>query len=321
MPTATITFCPRLRDVLDQVEVAPGGLTARTAGETYDEDDPATLARTLGAVLYQTVHNGRDKPLQEAMRSFRDLTYEQTLLARTPDSHRQVTGRLVTAEAETSVVELDGVLVRVPAEQTTPGDSDRLAVRVPCARPGLSPGFLYLYPSNGSRLTGPTLRLYAHLPAPEAAPEVWARAVEVLEELGVGWHAKVLSNRALYPRYDGLVVYLNRDGWRHAGALAETLEATGLLGSGQSPFTRSLTSGVSVAFEPTDKRPMHAGTSFGQHRATILAQAIVAHATVPDPDGQPIEELIYTAFLDADIDPEEPARNLGSPVTAVLGLD
>jgi hypothetical protein len=320
MLTDTIALCPRLRDVLDRVEVRPGGLSAHTAGETYEEDDAATLARTLGALLYQTVHNGRDKPLQEAMRSFRDLTHEAALLARTPDRHREVPGRLVTEGTET-VVDLDGVRVRVPASDVTPGEPGQVAVRVPCARPGLSPGFLYLYPSNGSRLGGPVLRLYAHLTGPESAPEVWAQAVDLLERLDAGWHAKVLSNRALYPRYDGLVVYLNRDGWRHAPRLAETLEATGLLGAGQSPFTRPLTSGVSCAFEPTDKRPMHAGTSFGQHRATILAQALVAHATLPDPEAQPVEELIYTAFLDADIDPEEPARNLGSPATAVLGLD
>lgn len=311
---------PRVLAVIDGVTVFPGGLSATAAGETYDEDNSANLARTLGGILYQTAHNGRDKPLELAVRSFRDPAFEKGLLARTPATTRPVDARVAGHDAGTGIVDLDGVLVRsaIPAEQAAVGESVR--IDLPCARPGLSPGFLYLYGAHGGQMQGPMLRLYAHVADPLVSPDVWAATVEFLQSLDVGWHAKVLSNQVLYPRNDAVVIYLQRDGWRHARRIAETLQDTGMLGAGQSPFTRQITDGVSCAFEPSDKRGAHKGLSFGQHRANILAQALVTHASLPDPDKRPVAESVYSSFLDADIDPAEPARNMSSPMTDVLGI-
>ncbi|PRY11499.1 T3SS effector HopA1 family protein [Kineococcus rhizosphaerae] len=309
---------PRLLDAARGVDVEPGGLAATVAGTRYVEGSPVALARTVGGVLYQTVHNGRDKPLEFALRSFRDPRFEQTLVAATPPLVRSVRADVVAPAAPGAtdvVVDLDGVRVRVPNSEPREGS---VRVDLPGLRPALSPGFLYAHGPRAGRLRGPVLRLYAHVADPQAAPEVWRRAVRFLTVPEIGWHAKVLSTPSLYPRCDALVVYLCRDGWPVAAPLAHELEATGLLGGSTSPFTRALTPSVGCAFEPTDRRPAHAGSSFGQHRANVVAEAVVAHALEgADAD---LAGLLAQACVDADVDPLEPARNLASPALPVLGL-
>ncbi|HEX2904302.1 MAG TPA: T3SS effector HopA1 family protein [Jatrophihabitans sp.] len=318
MLTVNFDVSPRLLELASRVTVQPGGLSAVTAGETYEDDNASSVTRLLGSVLYQTMHNGRDKPLDFAMRSFREVGFERRLLERTPELTREISAPLLEPVGGTSAVALDGLRVRLPEGASIDATAARFPV--PCVRPGLSPGFLYMTAPQTLGLGGTTLRVYAHLDEPDRAPELWATAIETLQQLGIHWHAKILSNRALYPRNDALVIYLQRDGWPHARRLAESLQATGVLAPGVSPFTRAITSSVGCAFEPTDQRGPHRGASFGQHRANVLAQALVSHATLPDPDTTPVAESIYAAFLDADIDPVEPARNLSSPAIDVLGI-
>lgn len=318
MPTTHAQIAPRIDALLQEVTVFPGGMTALTAGETYEEDNPSSLARTLGSVLYQTLHNGRDKPLDFAVRSFRAPAYEAQFVQRAPALQRTVQGPIAAHDGEVPLVEIDKVRLRVPEASGAVGDA--VSFEMPRLRPGLSPGFLYLTGRTARLLPGPMLRLYARVEDPDLAPELWGRAVGLLEDLPMDWHGKILSSQLLYPRHDALVIYLHRDGWRQARRIAEGLQSTGLLGSGTSPFTCAITESVGCAFEPTDRRGISRGLSFGQHRANTLAQALVTHAALPDADRQPVQESVYAAFVDADIDPLEPARNLSSPATDVLGI-
>src|SRR5262249_37668667 len=84
-------------------------------------------------------------------------------------------------------------------------------VRLPAARPGLSPGFFLVDGSRGTTEPGPVLRVYLHLDGPDDAVRLWDTTLRHLEGAAVRYRAKVTSSRRLFPRRDGLVVYLGRE--------------------------------------------------------------------------------------------------------------
>ncbi|MEU9121555.1 T3SS effector HopA1 family protein [Streptomyces sp. NPDC048506] len=312
-----LALADKIAALLDDVTVADGGLRAETAGEVYEAETQQALARELGAVLYQTLHTGRDKPLDITVRSWRDRAFDAALDEATGPRTMSVAGRLIGADEDHAIVEFDGVRVRTGHQAIADRSDDRAKVVLPSARPGLSPGF-FLATSSGSASTGPLLRLYGRLDDPDAAPAVWRELVTFLEGAGIPWRAKISSSRLLYPRNDAVVVYLTRPGWRVARDCAELLQATGLLGEGTSPFTQAVTASVGCAFEPDDPRPSRREMSFGQHRAQVFADALVEHAALPHGEREPVAEVVAAAFIDAGIDPSEPARNLSSPIVNVL---
>ncbi|MFJ6509244.1 T3SS effector HopA1 family protein [Streptomyces sp. NPDC091879] len=303
----------------EQVTVTSGGLKAETAGEVYEADNPQALARRLGGALYDTLHSGREKPLDIKPRSLRNAALDAALDEATGGRTTLAVGQFVAEDGDHSIVLLDGLRVRVPAAAVAERSGERATVVMPCARPGLSSGFFLANSSvPAPPRRGPLLRLYAHLDDPQAAPPVWAQLVDFLEDAGLPWQAKIASSPAVYPRNDALVVYLPRPSWRVARGCAQLLESTGLLAAGTSPFTRAITASVSCAFEPDDPRRARQELSFGQHRAQVFAEALVRHASAPLDEDESLFDTIATAFIDAGIDPGEPARNLSSPVADVL---
>ncbi|WP_431954628.1 T3SS effector HopA1 family protein [Actinacidiphila sp. bgisy167] len=316
MPT-TLNLAARVAGLLDEVKVFDGGHRAETGGEVYESSSPQALISQLASVLYQTLHTGRSTPLEATPRTWRDAAFDarlsQVLEGRTLTREATVVG----SGAEHTTVILDGLRVSVPSSSLCEGGQTTAQVLVPAARPGLSPGF-FLAGSQAPTGTGPSLRLYAHLTDPEAAVPVWRETVGFLDRARTPWRAKISSSPLLYPRTDALVIYLPRPGWKRARACAEHLQSTGLLASGTSPFARPLTESVACAFEPNDQRPARRGMSFGQHRTHVLAEALVRHATLPPGSTESLEECLVAAFIDADIDPAEPARNLSSPLVDVL---
>ncbi|MBP0452197.1 hypothetical protein J5Y04_22020 [Kitasatospora sp. RG8] len=319
MAQGHLGLADKIAALAEQVTVLDGGLKAETAGEVYEAGSPQALARTLGSVLYDTLHSGRAKPLGMKPRSLRDAALDAALDAATGPRTTAAVGAFVAEADGHTVVRLDGVRVRVPDEAVAGRSGDEVTVVMPCARPGLSAGFFLADSSLPQPATrGPLLRLYAHLDTPDVAPAVWGRLVEFLEEAGVPWRAKIASSPTVYPRNDALVVYLPRPSWRVAGPCAEMLQATGLLADGTSPFTRAITASVGCAFEPDDPGTGRRDLSFGQHRAQVLAEALVRHAAALTDEHEVLADTIATAFMDAGIDPAEPARNLSSPLVNVL---
>ncbi|TDT23066.1 hypothetical protein EV562_12021 [Streptomyces sp. BK208] len=302
-----------------QVTVTPGGLKAETAGETYEADTPQALARRLSSVLYDTLHSGRDKPLDIRPRSLRNAALDAALDQATGPLTTHAAGRVHSQAADHTVVVLDGLRVRVPDDKVLSRSGEHVTVTLPGARPGLSSGFFFAHSSRPAPAgRGPLLRIYGHMDTADAAPRVWGALVAFLEDAGVPWQAKIASSPLVYPRKDAVVVYLPRPSWRIARACAHMLEETGLLAAGTSPFTRAVTASVGCAFEPDDPRRARQELSFGQHRTQVFADALVQHATAPAGEQEPLADTIASAFLDAGIDPAEPARNLSSPVTDVL---
>lgn len=319
MAHGNLGLCERIAALPQAVRVTGGGLKAETAGEVLEADNPQSLARKLGAALYDTLHSGREKPQTEQPTSLRHAGLDAALQEATGGRTTVARAHFVAEGDGHSVVVLDGLRVRVPVEAVTERSGDQVSVRLPCARPGLSTGFFL---ANSSRPSpagrGPLLRLYGHLDSPDHAPEVWRRLVDFLEDADVPWQAKIASSPSVYPRHDAVVVYLPRPSWRTARRCAELLQSTGLLAEGTSPFTKPVTASVGCAFEPDDPHPGRRDLSFGQHRTQIFAEALVRHAAAPVDEEESLEDALASAFVDAGIDPSEPARNLSSPVVDVL---
>lgn len=319
MSDATLPLVGRIAALVDEVTVTDGGLKAETAGVVYEGDSPSAVANRLAEALYETLHTGRTKPVDSHQRTLREWDFDQAFLEATGPRTTTVSGRHLADAEQGAIVDIRGLRVRVPADSLAERSGDTVTVVLPCARPGVSPGFFLA--TSGKvpfRSSGPLLRLYGRLDDPSAAPSLWGGLVDFLEDAGIPWQAKILSSRSQYPRNDAVVVYLPRPAWRVARPCAEMLQATGLLGQGTSPFASPLTDAVGCAFEPDDQRPSRRGQSFGQHRTRVFAEALIRHATLPPEDGSSVTDIIYGAFVDAGIDPSEPARNLSSPFVDVL---
>lgn len=308
----------RVAAVLERVTVDEGGLRAHTAGETYEAPSRQQLVQKLSGVLYQTLHTGRAKPLDGQPRTWREAEFDQRLSEATGERTSALSGQFVAEEGPHLVVALDGVRALVPASSVTARDGEHVEIALPSGRPGLSPGFFLATSRAPAPDAGATLRLYAHLDDPDAAPGVWKVLLDFLDEMPAPWRAKISSSRQLYPRHDALVVYLPRPAWRQARGCAQALADTGLLAPGTSPFTHPVNDSVGCAFEPDERRAARRDMSFGQHRTHVLAEALVQYAAAPEPAQGSLRDAVATAYLDAGIDPSEPARNLSSPVVDVL---
>ncbi|MFF4318409.1 T3SS effector HopA1 family protein [Streptomyces sp. NPDC001568] len=332
-PTASAdaALAPALADALAGIHLSADGLTATVGPRTIEGESTRELQQRLGAGLYEVFHTGRAEADTRPRRMApRDHGFERELAAALPHHEITRTGILLgaprtptgigaspapEAPAPEALVSWDGVRVRVPVDRLTadgplvPGAE----VRSPAspARPALSPGFFYAMGSREPRFGDELLRVYVHLTDPARAPYVWGAVLARLEAAGAGYHAKVLSGPADYPRRDALVVYLGAESWGACHTVADAVRDLPGTGPDTSVFAHRLGPAAAVAWEPADPRPGAGGLSFGQHRAAALAEAAVraAAAAGSDTDADPTR----SAFAGAGIDPGAPYRNLASP--------
>lgn len=310
---------PRLRDALGRVSVAPDRSRARVDDREIEADSPREMRRLLAEALYDILHAGQFVAKGALSFRLRDEVFERVLGAAVPHERSTTRARVHIPPAESggtaarALVEWDGVRVWVPAESV--GEDGPLTagqvvtLDVPARRPALSPGFFVVdgaLPRNPHR---ELLRVYVHIARWEDAAPVWARTLGHLEERGIAYRSKILSAKALYPRRDALVVYLGQESWQRVPALAEALRGVPGIGRETSVFAEPVARGIAVAREPEDDRPGMSGLSFGQHRATALARALLDSAA----DGTPVEQTVGARFTEAGIDPADPARNSASP--------
>jgi hypothetical protein len=278
---------------------------------------PQEATAHLGSRIYKYAHTRMTADQELTPRTLHDPEFDAGFRLAAGERTVAADVQLLEERGDEVIVLLDKIRVRAPAEAIEQVGG-RTVLQVDWARPLLSPGFFFLTSSTTpmTRQGGALLRLYAHLADPAAGPELLALAAARLEAARVPWQAKAGSNLDMYPRTDALVVYLPRASWAAARPLAEELSGTGACVPGGSVFTHALTDSVSAAFEPADVRPGREGLSFGQHRAQILAEALVSHVVAEDE--QSLEGRIAAAFQSASIDPLNPARNLSSPVNPVV---
>ncbi|MCG8967131.1 T3SS effector HopA1 family protein [Streptomyces sp. CL12-4] len=308
------TLPARLREALAQVTVADDGTRAQVADREVTADSPREMRRLLAEALYDILHAGQFVEKGQLSFRLRDEAFERVLGAAVPHERSVARARLhVPAQDDgpdaRALVERDGVRVWVPADA---GRADGgltagqvVTLDVPARRPALSPGFFVV---DGSLPRSPhreVLRVYVHVTRWQDAAGVWARALGHLEERGVAYRSKILSAKALYPRRDALVVYLGQESWPQVPALAAALSGTPGIGSETSVFAEPVAPGVAVAREPEDDRPGMSGLSFGQHRATALARALLDGAV----GATDVERAVVARFTEAGIDPARPAHN------------
>ncbi|MEU5964282.1 T3SS effector HopA1 family protein [Micromonospora parva] len=305
-------LAPAIRDAVRQIRVSPDRTTAVIGGREVVADFPRELRRLLAESIYNVLHSGQ--PDGKVPTRLREDALEERFTAAVP--HRQIqVGAVVRSTVQRDaagrgriLVEREGLRIWAPIEAITttgyaPGEPVRLAV--PPWRAALSPGFFLVDGSRQRDTSRGVLRVYLNVLDVDHAVEAWREVLTFLEERQVPYRAKVLSARELYPRRDAIVVYLGSD-WQHVAAdLAEL--AQGLRGTGPetSVFVERIAPGVGTAWEPVDGRSGRQGLSFGQHRATVLAAALVEAAD----DLQRVDSLIVSRFREAGIDPTNPARN------------
>jgi hypothetical protein len=304
-------LAPRLWEVMDLVRTAPDG-GVLVDGRPVPAGEDRVLRHGVSAALYRTAHAGlAGDPVDPGPRRAehrRDLARERELIAALPHRERAEPVRVLRRGPGSVLVLLDGLRVAVAADALT-GPDDAPAVRMPTARPALSPGFLLADGSRGSGATGPDLlRLYAHVPDPQAGLVLWRTAARVLEEHGVPFRMKTTSAVTDVARRDGLVVYLGPAALPALGGLVDALAATGAAGAATSPFARELAPGLAVAWDPRDPRPGMRGLSFGQHRCLVVAAALLT----PDGRADPAA-AVHDALVAAGVDPRHPHRALDGP--------
>jgi hypothetical protein len=301
---------PELAAVLAQVSVDHGLRHAFVAGRELNADSGRQLRQRLASALYETFHAGHvfgEAPSQPT----RDPECEESLRSATPHS---TTPAAAVESGTAGVVLVDGVRVRLPE-----GPGPEGMVRIPAHRPGLSPGYFLVDGSRGRGSGRPTLRIYAHVGGREEAIRTWGEVVRVLEEAAVPYRMKVSSSPELFPRRDGLVVYLGPSAW-HAVPLVvsavpapETAERQSLTSS----FARTVAPGVALAWEPEDDRPGYRGMSFGQHRTTVIADFLMAYACEQNTE-RSVHEYVEEQMPTANIAPDACYRNINSPRLTVL---
>ncbi|RVX38846.1 hypothetical protein EDD27_1174 [Nonomuraea polychroma] len=316
MSVADLVAPGGIAPVLDAVTVDIDRLRATVADVTVEADSAAELAVKLSQALYEVLHTGRRSDDGQGLPfHLRDREFEQALAENVPHE-TTVSEGLIADDEEVDgkiLVVCGGPRVWVPRDRIleeppfAPGQ--RVNVTLSPLRPALSPGFFFVHGSAPSDMRGDILRVYLHLAAPEQAPAVWRLVLTRLEEQEAEYRAKVLSSPLLYPRRDGLVIYLGARSRDLATDLAALVAGVPGVGTETSAFAHALGPGVAAAWEPDDRRPVMRGMSFGQHRAGVLGQALVEAAA----GKVPASTLVAARLTEANIDPCDLARNQTSP--------
>ena len=195
------------------------------------------------------------------------------------------TARSIEADGRI-VAERNGVRFWVPPGEYRPLSGgptiDRPgAVRIPREYFELASGF-YLAHGNAddTRDAGNTVRVYWHL-APTGAARLVRLMTHHLNQAGIGFQLKVLSEPLRYHRTDPAVLYLARTDCPGAWPVLRRIheEIAPWLRSRISLLVKRMAPGVGLAEDPGD------GSSFGEHRGRLLA------AILADPEWSALDAM------------------------------
>lgn len=144
-------------------------------------------------------------------------------------------------------------------------------VRVPAEFRHLSTGYYTaLGDADHQPTTAPTVRLYWNV-APGGAAALIAEVTNRLNAAGIPFRYKTPADADRFQRCDTGVLYLPADSYRTALPHLARIHCAALphLRADLSVFVKPVAHGLGAAFDPGD------GSSFGAHRAALLAAAIV----------------------------------------------
>lgn len=311
-------LAPALRDILRDVQIDElAGKSVSFRGTVMQRDTTLGLRQELASALYEELHAGMSPEAAGSRHAKRDRNFEKLLIDGLPHTTSPTEAKVSSAPDDNSpdshvVCEITRTRIRVPSEML-PTDSradDRVELPLAAVRPTLSPGFLLVNSSLGPPAgRDDVLRIYIHVAHAASAASTWATTIQTLEGRSARYRAKVLSRPSSFPRQDAIVVYVTEDSWPHVRAVVEAVATMPDRPESTSPLTAPVAPGVSLAWEPRDRRQGWTRMSFGQHRTTAVADSVVrqlTHEITP-------EQAIVDSFADAAIDVREPARNADSP--------
>ncbi|MFI9605128.1 T3SS effector HopA1 family protein [Streptomyces sp. NPDC052043] len=316
MSQAGDVLLPELESALEKVELEPDGMAAHIDGHTLEGNSTRHLSVVLRWGLYEFLHAGRAPDTYKTKGVARDGDLEAELTRVMPHRDTVTSARVDGRRDGELLASIDGTRVWVPQERLVAEAPEHgegvVHLSMPAARPALSPGFFLADGSRGRSVRKPILRVYVHLRDIEAVPAAWAAVLHRLEDRGVTYRAKVSSSPLLLPRRDALVVFLGPDGWDAALDVADAVDGLPGIGDEVSVFARRLAPGVSTAWHPFARRTRGpSGLSFGQHRATAVAQGLVDHVLGTRTGTR--SEAVAQALREAGIDPLAPFRSEDSP--------
>lgn len=306
----TATFADVLR--AQDITVNRTGTQAVLNNHTINADSPAELRAQLAAMIYSSYHirHPQDPTAPQSQVLQADAELAEKLLAALPQ--RTLT-RTVTAEQlqpgahpDQYVLPVDGIKVIITEDVLIrTADGAIAGVRFPSWRTRTTPGYLLTF-SQQPICTGPVERIY--IACDDAAQTLarWGRLLPKLAEANIGYQAKALSTRAAHPRTDAIVIYVGQADLHLACELAvQATLADAPAHVMTSLFTRQINPDVSMAAEPSDTRTAYRNLSFGQHRARVLADALIRTGT----ENRQLVDTWTAEATAALIDPHQPGRN------------
>lgn len=212
--------------------------------------------------------------------------HDEILVWATPDRFRSTTGSCTegTAGRVRNPKELREMM---PGYYAVFGDADRNIDVVPSA--------------------SDVVRFYWHLTSEGA--RLWiGRLTTHFNQAQVPFHAKVLSDPAMYHRADAGVLYVERSDVAAAFALLPALhrEVVVELRAATPMFTKRLAHGLSVAEDPGN------GSSFGQHRCQLVAEGLVRAFEREDATLESRLRSVADRFAEEGVSLARPWLNRGS---------
>ena len=182
----------------------------------------------------------------------------------------------------------------------------QISLRVPSARPNLSPGYFLVIGDAPISQGNGLVRLYWHL-KPGGAARWLQSATAALNARNLPFHLKVLHSPQLFTRCDAGVLYLPQSAFGAAQPALRDIYAhvETELRSEVPAFTKSLAPGLGLAESP-------AGESFGLHRCNLIADGLVRLRTEGRADTAGHFECVLACWTEAGLDIERPYLNPGS---------
>ncbi|MDI9894855.1 T3SS effector HopA1 family protein [Rhodococcus sp. IEGM 1381] len=319
MTTTADTKSGLLADLLDDISVDLESTSAQYAGDTIDARTRGALIARLSDRIYVREHAGRDPKAAQFVKRGSGNAFEHDIASAAADFVSVTPVDIVDRrDADRWIVMHQGVRIAVPARSVTE-TRDGASIRLDGRRPRVSPGFFLV---RGSRRPfvgrGTLVRLYCTVDNPVAALGLWRTLVRFLGEQDVPWQMKMISDAPLLGRNDSLVIYFPRRAWPTIPAVVEAIALSDTTSDRHSPFTTRVGPGISYAFEPADPDPRSTAMSFGQHRSTAVAEALISHAAGSALTAKPKSEYLVERLAARGIDPTDLSRNLSSPIVPWL---
>jgi hypothetical protein len=313
--TLTVTLPAAISFALDEVRIEPGGMAGGVGDHPIQAASRREFRARLANAIYCRWHLRTGTVFDEHHEPRRDLALEEELRAAVPHEFTLARARLLgtdEARPDQLLIERAGVRTWVPASAAgTPGPLRAgltVELRVTPVRPRLSPGFFLVDGSRGLAPEDHVRRVYLHVRDAADALATWREALEALERDGARYRAKVIATWQLPERADGMTIYLPHDDLATISSLARINR--GIHQRKTSIFAEAIGHGIAIADEPADSRPGMGDLSFGEHRAHVVAHALVRHAVSHAGAGRiDIAVAVATALRNAGIDPLNPARN------------